>query len=189
MHAIKHCPLVVSLLALVLLASSQATSATPGYSITAVATPDKPDLYKITINPQETLAIQVHAQNITGNITLGVALMLGLAANFGDTLYLVADSFNSTKDASISYLHVDTTPLYLGIFFVTGENEGVSIAYDITSSHSIVPYSYAQYYNDVVYPKIIADTMIVAIIVGGIALAVTVYFLRKRQREKALSLL
>ena len=164
----------------------QGTSAA---ALSGIATMAEPDWFKISINQQETLDLQVEASNMTGNMTLGVAVTLGINSDFGETLYLAADVLNSTKNASLSYVQVDPTPIYLAVFFITDENSSVAINYTITCSHPIITYSYSQYYNEVVYPEIVTKTTIIGILIGGIALMVTIYFLRKRQREKALSLL
>lgn len=156
------------------------------WSLPGTATQDEPDWYKISIDAGATLQLQVNATGVSGSTTLGVAITLGIAANFGDTMALRAVPINSSANASITYQHVDTTPLYLVVFFVTNET-GLDIPYNITSSHPVVVYSYAEYYAEVVHPDLMRKLVLLATALSGIAIFVTVYFLQRRQREKALA--
>ncbi len=185
MKPAKHYASLVALVSIALLCISQGCSAA---ALSGVVNSPEPTYYKISIESQATLSLQVDATNVTANSTLWVVLAVGITQNTGDTPTVLLDGINRTRNATISYKHVNTTPLYLMILYFPDTNCSSSIAINMSCSHLIVPYSYAQYYDDVVYPDIVQKTTLVAIMVGSLALIVTIYLLKRRGRERTASL-
>ncbi len=186
MKPAKHQAPLVALIIISLLCISQGCSAA---AISGVVISPEPNWYKISIESQATLNLQVNANNVTANSTLWVVLALAITPNVGDTPTVALHVINSTRNVTAAYKHVDTTPLYLMILYFPDVNCSTSMAYNINCSHPIVTYSYTQYYNDVVYPDIVFKVTLVAIILGGIALVVTIYLIKRKRKEPSTRLL
>jgi len=157
-------------------------------AIPGAVTSPQPEYYKISFGSPVTLDIKVNATNVTANSYLWVVLATGITANVGDTPIVYNGSsycvevINRTRNATIVYNHVDTTPLYLMILYFPGVNCSNTIVYDIFCSNPIVTYSYEQYYNDVIYPDIINKVTIAGVILGSVALVITFYLLKRRRK-------
>ncbi|MBN2152974.1 MAG: hypothetical protein JW839_16095 [Candidatus Lokiarchaeota archaeon] len=186
MRPAKHQTALTALVCIGLLCISQGCSAAVQ---SGIVNSIEPVWYKISIENQATLNLQVDATNVTANSTLWVVVAIGMAQNLGETPTVAGDVINSTWNATIVYQHVRTTPLYLLILYFPDENCSTSVAYSINCSHPIVPYSYTQYYNDVIYPDIVNQVTIVAVILGGVAMAITIYLIMRRRKEPSSKLL
>ncbi len=181
MKLAKHQASFVALISIGLLCISQGCNAA---TQSGVVNSPEPDWYKISIESQATLNLNLNATNVTANSTLWVVLAIGITPNVGDTPTVALYVINSTQNATGAYKHVHSTPLYLMILYFPDVNCSTSVAYNLSCSHPIVPYSYTQYYNDVVYPDITQKTLLVGLLVGSLALILTIYLIRRRQREK-----
>jgi hypothetical protein len=186
MRPAKHFASFVALISIGLLFISQGCSAA---AQSGVVNSTEPIWYKISIESQATLNLQVNATNVTANSSLWVVLAIGITPNVGDTPTVALTVINRTQNTTLTYQHVHTTPLYLLILYYPDVNSSTSVAYIISCSHPIVPYSYQQYYDDVVYPDIVQKTTLVGLLIGSLALIVTIYMLKRRHKEKASSLM
>ncbi|MEX2726053.1 MAG: hypothetical protein Q6353_002265 [Candidatus Sigynarchaeum springense] len=181
MKPVKRPASLMALISLVLLFLPQSCGAVV---LSGIVTYPEPNWYKISVESASNLHIEVTAANITANSTLWVVLATGISQNIGLTPTLALDVINKTQNATISYNYNDTRPLYLMIlYFYRHLNSSNSIVYSVICSHPIMPYSYSQYYNDVIYPEIIKQVVVVGIILGGIALAITIYLIKRRRKE------
>jgi len=147
----------------------------------------EPDWFKISSGSNELIEVQVQGYGVAGDVAVGVAITLGMAADFWETMSINAAAINSTKsDASLSYQNSQGLPVYLVIFLING-SETVSINYNLDCSHNISSYSYQEYYNNVILPQVITYTALIGVTLGFAATVVTIYFIRRWRRTKRAS--
>nr|MDO8114966.1 hypothetical protein [Candidatus Sigynarchaeota archaeon] len=151
--------------------------------MTGNVSPAAPIWYKITVPSQNTLNLQVNATNLTNPTILGVALTLGIAANFGDTVAEVTAVINSTQNATLAFNQTNEFPLYLTIFFIN-DSANASVGYQFNCSYPIVNYSYGEYYRDVVYPDVIMKVIALAGMLGSIVVILTIILVKRSRNER-----
>ena len=135
LNAMKPSNRVLVLIPLLIVGISCIPRSCSGELVTGIVSDVEPSWYKITIASQDTLNLTVKELNSTAATIIGVALTLGIAQNFGDTLFVKATVINSTQNATFTYKHVDQGPLYLTVFIIQDEN--MTVQYQINSSHPI----------------------------------------------------
>ncbi len=180
MYRSKHVQTLIPVMIITLACISSGSRAA---SMTGVASENDPKTYKIDIAQNDVITISINERNITDGCSVLVALALGLNRNLGDTLILAGDVVNSTHNATITWTHNASTPLYLIVYVLECSNN--SVLYDINSTHPFIEYPYNQYYADVVLPEVVPRIAFLGIALGFIALVITAYLVKRRRTEKA----
>ena len=144
------------------------------------------DWYKITFGSGQQIRVNVTC-SIESNFTILVIISDKVFpyASVGATPILVGGILNATQNVSLSYTTSDFFKTLFGVFLLilpfnlVNQSNPPNMNYTIVCSHSITPYSYDQYYNEVTLPII----LIVAAIIIGVAAVLTMYIIKKWRNQ------